>query len=824
MTNKKKLIALRSSIFFCFLFPAVAEAQVFVRPDAQGANNGTSWTNAYTSLDSALSKTAAGEIWVAAGTYKPTVNFTYHSYPAFHLNKKIALYGGFTGSETSLGQRNVSSNPTILSGDVGVAGYELDNTPTVIAITGSNIDSNTVVDGFTVTKGYYTSASGSDYGNAAVYIFTDIYNNGSPVIRNCTIKENFGFSGAGIYVRSAKPLLFNNLIANNTAYQGAGIYLDYSGNARVIGNRIINNRCVGGYTHLSGGGIQIQAYCAPYIYGNLIDNNQTGTYGGGIAVESNYSAVIANNIISNNTSGTGGGLYIDFTTTHLLNNLIIGNKATGNGGGLYVNYSFASRSVNNTIAGNASDNYGGGVYLYDGNMQFTNTVIYKNQTKYGKQFASTNPNRTDWFPRLDYCDLEEGRQGISFSNPAKLDSIWRTGNLLAYPNFVDTANSNYRLLPQSVCIDAGQPDTTGLLLPLSDAGGATRFRGTRIDIGCYEYDSSAVGSGNLIVSPTIVNVEGRADSTFNLTVSANPGWSVVSTSDWLAVGSQVGSNPTTLPITAKANPSLTAPRTGKIIFSRPVIEPTVAVKISQSGSAYLTASPDTLYIGSHVNDTASFAVFSNVSWYLTNYPGWISFNKYGSSGNATVTAKATTANLSGANKLGSVNIYSNQYNLNPAILRRIVAVQLPGYFLLCQNGSDSISALVSGPAYQWQVDTGSGYVNLADNLYYSGTTGKWLTFTGIPSFFNGYKYRCVVGGFFSEVYALKIQNTWTGTVNSQWENTANWSCGQLPDANTDVVISQGNVLVSSNATIRSLTIASGATLTVATGFQLTVLK
>jgi hypothetical protein len=406
------------AIMLTFLLfpPSYVTGQVFVKSDAQGANNGTSWTNAFTNLDSAIRKTSSGQIWVAAGTYTPSVNLLYYNYPAFNLNKNIALYGGFKGDETSLSNRNIDSNPTILSGDIGVAGNDLDNTPTVIAITGSKIDSTCILDGFIITKAYYSNSWGASYGNAAVYIFTDIYDNGTPIVRNCTIRENFGFYGAGIYVRSAKPWINNNLITNNLAYRGAGINLDYSGNATVTGNRITYNKCSGYSSRLTGGGIQINAYCAPTIYGNLIDNNHAGTYGGGISVESNYSAIIKNNIISNNTSQDGAGVYVDFTATDLINNLIIGNKATGNGGGFYVNYSYASRSVNNTIVANSSGNSGGAVFLEDGNMKFTNTIIYNNPTKDNKPFTCYNPNRRDWFPQISNCNIENGQQGIGLSS------------------------------------------------------------------------------------------------------------------------------------------------------------------------------------------------------------------------------------------------------------------------------------------------------------------------------------------------------------------------------------------------------------------------
>jgi hypothetical protein len=256
----------------------------------------------------------------------------------------------------------------------------------------------------------------------------------------------------------------------------------------------------------------------------------------------------------------------------------------------------------------------------------------------------------------------------------------------------------------------------------------------------------------------------------------------------------------------------------------PGIAPVVLVKISQTGGAYLSATPDTIFVGSHLNDTASFNVFSNLSSYLTGYPSWLSLDKSSSSNNVRIVAKATTANLSGTNRRAQINVYSSQYNVSPALIRKVVVIQLPDSYILCQNGSDSISAVLNGPTYQWQADTGTGFTNITDNAFYKGTSNKWLQLVNIPTSFNGSTYRCIVGNLMSDEYRLKIQNTWAGSVSTRWEDPLNWACGQLPDANTDVIITKGNIVVHANTTIRSLTISPGATLTVASGAHITILK
>ncbi|MGB3008176.1 MAG: hypothetical protein WBC06_16805 [Chitinophagaceae bacterium] len=67
--------------------------------------------------------------------------------------------------------------------------------------------------------------------------------------------------------------------------------------------------------------------------------------------------------------------------------------------------------------------------------------------------------------------------------------------------------------------------------------------------------------------------------------------------------------------------------------------------------------------------------------------------------------------------------------------------------------------------------------------------------------------------------------TWIGSVSSAWENPLNWSCGIIPIASSEVVISTGSPffpVISSNISIKKVTVNTGASLTVSPGFNLTI--
>ena len=78
---------------------------IYVKADASGANNGSSWADAYIDLQDALSVAVSGDqIWVASGTYYPTTGTDQSA--TFTLANGVSIYGGFDGTETLLTERD----------------------------------------------------------------------------------------------------------------------------------------------------------------------------------------------------------------------------------------------------------------------------------------------------------------------------------------------------------------------------------------------------------------------------------------------------------------------------------------------------------------------------------------------------------------------------------------------------------------------------------------------------------------------------------------------------------------------------------------------
>jgi hypothetical protein len=209
------VLFLASFIPFQHTSVQAAGAIWYVKADASGANTGTSWADAFTDLHAALSAAGAtDQIWVAKGVYKPS---TSDKSVSFELKDGVALYGGFAGSETSLEQRDVLANPTVLSGDIdqndtvdsdGITNsYDDivgDNSRHVV--TGHLLSSATVLDGFTITGGENnTDASGS-----GIYILT-----ASPILNNLTLIGHKGLTCSALSSENGSPQLKNSRVIAN---------------------------------------------------------------------------------------------------------------------------------------------------------------------------------------------------------------------------------------------------------------------------------------------------------------------------------------------------------------------------------------------------------------------------------------------------------------------------------------------------------------------------------------------------------------------------------------------------------------------------------
>ena len=270
----------------------------YVKPDAIGQNDGTSWANAYTDLRSALAATFPNEeIWVAAGTYKPTAGTDRNI--SFNLHNGVALYGGFAGGETSLDQRDPVAHPTILSGDIGSPNVSSDNSYHVVV--GSSTNNSAILDGF-IVRGGNANEPFSNYQGGGMYSYL-----GEPFIANTTFEANYADYGGGMFFGGndlspeimSHPILKNLIFKNNSASSGGGLFTENYIHAILTGVVFEGNTA-----SLTGGGSEDRL--GTINFSNVVFKNNTADLGGGTQ---NFEAKISmiNVTFNGNSAGWGAG-------------------------------------------------------------------------------------------------------------------------------------------------------------------------------------------------------------------------------------------------------------------------------------------------------------------------------------------------------------------------------------------------------------------------------------------------------------------------------------------------------------------------------------
>ena len=219
------------SLFIILLLPSFLLAQsqrYYVDQLAFGQNNGQSWTDAFQDLHDALALAEAGdEIWVAKGTYRASASGNRSA--SFQLLSGVRLYGGFAGTELDLSERDWTSTPTALDGDIGQPGDSTDNTYNLLYL--YRPDSLTLVDGFTfryaVANDSLASAGEPGASGAALYIMA-FDGEAYPTIRHCIFEGNTALQhGGAVYVEgggsgSIAPLFEQCQFRANRAIRGNG--------------------------------------------------------------------------------------------------------------------------------------------------------------------------------------------------------------------------------------------------------------------------------------------------------------------------------------------------------------------------------------------------------------------------------------------------------------------------------------------------------------------------------------------------------------------------------------------------------------------------
>ena len=409
---------------------------LYAKPGASG--DCLSWSDAC-ELSKALDLAQPGfQIWAEAGTYKPTTSTDREA--TFQLITGVAIYGGFAGTETNLAERDLETNITTLSGDIGISGDNADNSYHVV--TSSGVDAMAVLDGFTITGG---NANGADQ-------YTDgggVYNiSGSPTLINLTISSNSALYGGGMYNEDSSPNLTNVIVNQNTAdFYGGGMY-NYSSNLTLT-NVTFNGNSTDGW-----GGGMYNSSSSSSLTNVTFSTNTAGESGGGMCNSLSSSSLINVTFSTNTASRSGGGILNDFSSP-MLTNVTFSSNIAELGGGMYnINSSPTLTSVifsnntalfegggianeysdptleNVTFSSNSADNGGGGMANSESDPLLTNVIFTLNEASEnggGMQNVYSDTDLTNVTFALNEAGEKGGGMANYYSSPT-LTNLTFSGN------------------------------------------------------------------------------------------------------------------------------------------------------------------------------------------------------------------------------------------------------------------------------------------------------------------------------------------------------------------------------------------------------------
>lgn len=497
------------SLLLQLLWIIPLSAQTIRYVSVSGTNNdpasATSWATSTTNLQGAINSLSAtgGEVWVSAGTYKPTSGN--NRAISFSMRNNVTIYGGFPADGTgTLANRQPTSYSTVLSGNVGnvnTAGdnsYHIINNPASLSLT-----SSAVLDGFTITGGNANGASESDLYGAGMY------NDGSggsvcnPTVKNSVFIDNrANYGGAGLINMAnggiCNPTLINCTFASNVClYGGAGVHnMAYNEGTcnPVLTDCVFNNN--------DGRGLSTSGRtCAPI----LTNCNFIGNYGGMYVNSGNPQLVnctFTNNFVGARV-GLGAGIFKEEGNLSLINCAFTGNTALLDGGGIYnaggqsvlINCRFNGNSVafdkggaifnygvsniklincslsSNRSDGGVRDGLGWSIHNESGaTAQLTNCILWNNGGE--KTFSGSTP------PTVSYSLLEPEVYEYTYSDG---------GNNLITSTSPFVSNTDLQLKAGSPAINAGINSAyTTVNGPATDLAGNTRIQYGLIDMGAYE--------------------------------------------------------------------------------------------------------------------------------------------------------------------------------------------------------------------------------------------------------------------------------------------------------------------------------------------------
>lgn len=365
--------------------PRAIPSTLYVNAAAKGKNDGSSWANAFTSLQTAL-QYCSDTIRVAAGSYSPSDT---DDLASFWLENHRVLLGGFpaSGNPGDM-QRNPAVNPTLLNGLLPKGnGGRISS-----IIRGRKVDSTSVMDGFVITGSTDHPLHYNENINiGAVYLTAQ----SSPVFSNCLFSENISVQGAAMRITDGSHprvvnCVFDHDSSGNQESCGGAIACIRGSNPVFIRCTFRKNSTWMGDVNEENGGAIYNVYSNPIFDSCVFYKNLANNYGGAFY---NYRSdpIIRNckfygNSVDNPYYPYGTGSASDICNIHsspIVTNCLFSDSTLGEDGGSISNQDSSSPVFTRCVFDNTSaEHSGGAVYNKNSSPTFISSVFVNRQWLY----------------------------------------------------------------------------------------------------------------------------------------------------------------------------------------------------------------------------------------------------------------------------------------------------------------------------------------------------------------------------------------------------------------------------------------------------------
>jgi len=499
--------------FFLSSSPLHAQSVIYVDSSAvTGFKDGSTWANAYSDLSLALSKAPSGsQIWIANGTYFPTS--TTNQSVSISIDKPLEIYGGFSGNETNLNQRNPELNLTFLSADIGVKGVRDDNSGYILNI--QNVSKLIIIDGI----------SFGDSKSSPLNIYK-----GNCQINNCKFYRNTNY---GIMISNGIYTISNSLFKDNTYgisctsstytitdcdfnHNELGVY-DDRGNGKILNcsmteNTTVYNACIGMFLTVS------------LVIDNCkFINNAATTHSCVISAVNPLNLVVKNSDFINNRTGTHSVIKLQEANATFENCKFRGNYAGNFGGTMYISSNSNVIIKNSDFINNRSGETYPGLKIENSTCDIRNCTFISNTSPIitgalGNQTRSTSIVTNSIF-RENGPKQIENYGFLTIKNSIIQGGYVGSNNFDSDPLFLDkdgpddilgNLDDNLQIANCSPAVNRGTIDTSGLYLPPNDLSGLSRIFNDTVDIGAYESQgwpsivNSFQGSANFCQGDSVI--------------------------------------------------------------------------------------------------------------------------------------------------------------------------------------------------------------------------------------------------------------------------------------------------------------------------------